>query len=244
MKLKRVIVAGAIALVLGLVVMFPARAIYHWFAPDYVRISGISGSIWNGHAAEGVAAGVYFRNIDWRFKPLSLVTGRVAFDTGLELGSGFAEAEVGVGFTGRVFLNDFNASLPLAAFDRALLLNGTTGELTLQVPRAELDAGWPTALAGTIGVANLTIPNFSSTPVGSYRAEFRTTDEAIVGSVEDTGGILDLAGTVRLTPDRAYSFIGQVAATAGAPESVTRQLRFLGSADERGLREFRFEGTF
>lgn len=244
MNLRRVIVAGAIALVLGLVVMFPARAIYDWFAPGYVRISGISGSIWNGRAAEAMAAGVYVRNVEWSLKPLSLVTGRVTFATGLELGSGFAEAEVGMSFAGLAFLSDFNASLPLAAFDRALLLNGATGELTLQVSRAELDAGWPTALAGTIGVANLTIPNFSSTPIGSYRAEFRTTDDAIVGSVEDTGGILDLAGTVRLTPDRAYSFTGRVGATAGAPESVTRQLRFLGSPNDRGLREFRFEGTF
>jgi hypothetical protein len=64
----------------------------------------------------------------------------------------------------------------------------------------------------------------------------------ISGVVEDLSGVLDVSGTFVLNRDRTYSFVGQVAANANAPDTVLEQLRFLGSPDERGRREFRFEG--
>jgi general secretion pathway protein N len=133
--------------------------------------------------------------------------------------------------------------LPLSIADRALRLDGLRGELSLQIERADLDNGWPTELQGTASVSNLLIRALAATPVGSYRAEFQTTDDGITGSVEDTGGVLEVAGTLRLAPDRSYALIGRVGARGDAPSSVTEQLRFLGSPDARGLREFRFEGS-
>jgi hypothetical protein len=49
-------------------------------------------------------------------------------------------------------------------------------------------------------------------------------------------------GTIAISPDRSYSLVGDVAARPGAPPSIEQQLRFLGSADDRGFRQFRFEG--
>jgi hypothetical protein len=68
-------------------------------------------------------------------------------------------------------------------------------------------------------------------------------DEAgIVGSVEELSGVLDVAGIIRLENNRNYSFIGKVAALPDAPRGLTDQLRMLGSADDRGQREFSIEG--
>ncbi|HZW59890.1 MAG TPA: type II secretion system protein N [Woeseiaceae bacterium] len=223
--------------------MLPSRVACRWFLPDEVQASGISGSVWHGRIAEGVAGGLYFRDLSWHLRPLSLFTGKLLFAAELAPPGGFAEADVGLTLDGSVLVNDLRASVPLAALGRMLQLNGATGDLSLQLETAELVAGWPSVLNGTIGVANLRIPSFASLPLGAYRGEFQTTDDAIVGSVEDTGGVLDVAGTLRLAQDRTYSFIGQVGATAAAPASVTQQLRFLGTPDARGLREFRFEGA-
>jgi hypothetical protein len=41
---------------------------------------------------------------------------------------------------------------------------------------------------------------------------------------------------------RSYAFVGLVAPTPVTPPSVVNQLRFLGSPNERGQHEFRFEG--
>ena len=51
-----------------------------------------------------------------------------------------------------------------------------------------------------------------------------------------------MAGTITLNRDRSYAFVGVVAPTPMTPPSVVNQLRFLGSPNERGQHEFRFEG--
>jgi hypothetical protein len=82
----------------------------------------------------------------------------------------------------------------------------------------------------------------SAGALGDFRAQFVTNDGAISGTVEDLSGVLDVIGTISISPDRSYSLVGDVAARPGAPPSIEQQLRFLGSADERGFRQFRFEG--
>ena len=81
------------------------------------------------------------------------------------------------------------------------------------------------------------------TPLGSYRAEFMTTESGVVASVEDSGAVFDLAGSLTLSPDRSFLFLGQVAATDQTPEKLRQQLRFLGTPNERGQHEIRFEGS-
>lgn len=76
--MKRLIIVGLITLIVIMLATFPARVAYHWFAPVELRLSGIAGSVWNGSAVEGVAGGAYIRNIAWRFKPLSLLSGNLA----------------------------------------------------------------------------------------------------------------------------------------------------------------------
>ena len=82
----------------------------------------------------------------------------------------------------------------------------------------------------------------STSERGDGRADFLTTDVGIVGNVEDMSAVLDVSGTITLEQNGSYTFIGEVGETAETPRSITDQLRYLGSADERGRRPFRFEG--
>ena len=102
--------------------------------------------------------------------------------------------------------------------------------------------GLPVAADGSVTVADFFAPALSAERVGDFRADFQTTTNGISGVVQDVSGVLDVEGTIELTADRNYVFIGQVAPTAETPPSITNQLRFLGSPDERGQRPFRFEG--
>ena len=42
---RRLIIAGILTLVAGLIILFPARVAYNWIAPPGISLSGISGSI-------------------------------------------------------------------------------------------------------------------------------------------------------------------------------------------------------
>lgn len=242
---KFAITAGVLVFVVGVIVIFPARVAYHWFAPDAVQMSGIRGSAWSGTAAEMSVSGVYLRDVAWRVRPLSLLTGSVALDLEATPTSGFVEANVALGFGGTIRISNLSGSLPLQLFAGPLRMPGLAGNTSLQFERIVIRDGIPTEVEGTFAVASLVSPMIDSnrTPLGSYRAEFMTTESGVVASVEDSGAVFDLAGSLTLSPDRSFLFLGQVAATAQTPEKLRRQLRFLGTPNDRGQHEIRFEGS-
>ncbi|MGH8222128.1 MAG: type II secretion system protein N, partial [Woeseiaceae bacterium] len=103
---KRLVAAGLATFLAGMIYMFPARIAYDWFAPPELRLTGISGSLWRGQATEGSAAGLHLRNVQWRFKALSLLTGKAAISLSSDTGSGFVNGDVSVSPTGTVTLQD------------------------------------------------------------------------------------------------------------------------------------------
>ncbi|MEX2125748.1 MAG: type II secretion system protein N [Woeseia sp.] len=240
---NRLIVVGMATLVAGLVVTFPARIAYQWFAPPDLVLSGISGSVWTGKAVQGSAANFYLSDLSWRFRPLSLFTLKAAFRLAAKPPSGFIEANVAVGPGGGLSFTDLAAAVPLASLNPVLPLTGIEGDLSLQFDRLVIDDGFPTDANGTVGVSNLVVRALSPAALGDYRAVLQTTDAAISGVVEDVSGVLDISGTLVLDRDRKYSFVGKIAANANAPDTILEQLRFLGSPDQQGRREFRFEGS-
>lgn len=239
---KRLILAGIATLVIGLISTFPARVAYQWFAPGELKLGGISGSIWRGAAAQGSAGGVYLTNIKWRFRPLGLLTGKLQFATSSNPASGFFDADIALGAGGSFTLSDVAAAVPLSALADAFPLSGIEGDVSLQFEELVIKGGVPVEATGTINIANLVSRYLAPTPLGDFRAEFQTADDGILGSVEAVSGVLELAGTIRLTQDRNYKFVGQVAAKPNAPLSITQQLQFLGTPNSRGQREFRLEG--
>jgi general secretion pathway protein N len=240
---KRLIAVGAAALVAGLVVTFPARIAYQWFAPPGLVLSGISGSIWNGKAAQGSAAGLFLSDVSWRFRPLSLFGLNLGYAIAAKVPSGFVESDVAVGTGGRLHFSDLAAALPVSSLSSVLPESGIDADLNLQIDSLVLENGFPVHAEGTVGLSGLILRSLSPTALGNYRAVLETEGERITGTFDDVSGVLDLAGTVVLGRDRAFLFTGKVAATADAPATVAEQLRFLGSPDPEGRREFRFEGT-
>jgi general secretion pathway protein N len=240
---KRLIAVGVAALVLGLVATFPARIAYQWFAPDELALSGISGSIWNGAATQGSAGGLYLSELVWRFRPLSLFSLKARYAVSGRLPSGFIESNVAFGPGGRVYLDDLATAIPLAYFNPLLPMTGIEGEISVQFRRLVLADGFPIVADGTANVSGLILRALAPSALGDFRAILQTNDGVISAVVEDVSGVLDVTGNLVLQSDRTYSFVGQVAANANAPAAVVEQLRFLGSPDPQGRREFRFEGS-
>jgi general secretion pathway protein N len=218
---------------------------YRLASPPHVAISGLSGTVWQGSAREFSTNGVYLRDLEWRMRPLSLVTGSAVFDVSGSPVSGFFESEVAVGASGSITLRDLSAALPLAMFERAAGVSGLRGQLSLQIERLKLVNGRPEALDGSVNVADLLVPLLGRTTLGGYRADFFTqSDGVIVGSVEDTDGVVDLAGRLQITRDKAYSFLGQVVPKTETPDSLLMRIRYLPEGDRPGQHELRLDGSY
>ena len=157
-------------------------------------------------------------------------------------GVGFFDADIALGLGGSVTLSDVAAAVTLATLADAFPLNGIEGDVSLQFEELVIKNGLPVEATGTLDIANLVSRYLSPAPLGDYRAEFQTADDGVLGSLEAISGVLELDGTIRLTADRNYQIVGQVAAKPNAPSSITQQLQFLGTPDSQGMREFRIEG--
>lgn len=240
--MKRVVIPGILILLGVMLATFPARVAYQWFAPAEIRLSGITGSVWNGSAAEGIAAGAYVRDISWHFQPMSLLSGKLGFKTSSNPVSGSIHTELAVSPGGNLTLSGLSGNVPLDLVHPAFQQSGIRGDITLQFETIVISDGIPILAEGSVTVGDFFVPDLSSSRIGDFRADFQTDDGFIVGRVEDVSGVLDVTGTISLHQGGQYSFIGQVAATSMTPPSLVNQLRFLGSANERGQHEFRFEG--
>jgi general secretion pathway protein N len=240
---RRLIVLGTITFVAGLITLFPARVAYDLFAPPALRLSGVDGTLWAGSANEGELSGLYLRDLRWRFRPAALFRGQLGLGVSVNPAGGFLETEIGLSPGGSVNFSRLQGGVSIGALQSLLPMPGIEGNLRLDFDRLVLRDGFPASADGSIEVMSLIARGLSPNPMGDFRVVLTTGDDAITGSLEDLGGALDVAGSLRLGRDRAYLISGLVAPTAQTPTAVVNQLQFLGSANERGQRPFRFEGT-
>lgn len=240
---KRLILLGAATFLLGALLMFPARVAVSWFVPDTVNLSGVTGTVWTGRAAQGAANGMYFTDLSWSFKPLSLLKARLAFDAAIRTSAGRIESYAAIGVTGAVTLKDLNGSLVLSAVHPAIQANGVDGTLMVQMEHLVFSDGLPSEATGVLSLGNLTTQAFGQDALGNFRANVTTDDNGIVALVEDAGAVIGIEGTVSLKNDRSYLFTGYVSPKPDTPAVIEQNLRFLGSADSDGRRQFRFEGS-
>ena len=239
---RGLVTTGVLTLVLGVIIMFPARVAIEWFVPAEIPVSGIKGSVWSGSANEAAINGVYLQGIHWSLNALRLFTGELSYSVEATPVSGFFESDISIGFTGALNLSNLSAAFPLEQFASASGLRGLQGKASLSFERVEIVDGLAIAADGTAQVSDLLVPIISRDYLGSYKAEFFTQNNGIAASVEDTDGVLGLAGSLQVRADRSYEFIGQVVAKPDTPENLRQQLRFLPPANDRGQQEVRLEG--
>ena len=129
---RGLITIAVVTFVVGLVILFPARVAYNWFAPPGVAVSNLSGTVWSGSAGEASINQLYLYDLSWRFKPSTLFSGGLGFQFEAKPVSGFVDGVVVAGFGGNLELRDLTASLPLDVLGAALQVSGLRGNASLQ----------------------------------------------------------------------------------------------------------------
>lgn len=241
--MKRLVITGILVFLVVLIATFPARVAHRWLAPADLQLSGIAGSLWNGSAAQGMAGGAYITEISWRLIPQSILAGELAYATTARPASGNLSADVSIGVSGTVTIENLVGSLPLDLAHPAFKANGISGDLDLHFRLLTLANALPVSAEGTLTISNLYVRDLSAGVIGDIKAEIQTNDGRMTAIVDDVSGVIDVSGEFVVEADRAYRLTGLVKARPGAPPSIEQQLRFLGTPDNEGMRPFRFEGS-
>jgi general secretion pathway protein N len=240
---KRLVIAGVLVFLIVLCVTFPARVAYRWLAPPELQLNGISGSMWNGSAAQGMAAGAYFSDISWQLIPQSILTGELAYSARARPASGNLAADVSISASGALRIENLSGNLPLELAHPAFQANGVSGDLDMQFQQLLLVDAMPVAANGNLTILNLHARDLSAGVLGDFQLEFRTAEDRMVADLNDIAGVIDVSGEFVVEADRTYRLTGLVKSRPQAPPSVEQNLQFLGTPDADGMRPFRFEGS-
>ncbi|MBJ89524.1 MAG: hypothetical protein CMO98_06635 [Woeseia sp.] len=240
--IKRYILVGFCVFITVLILSFPAKIAYRWFIPESVLLGHISGTIWKGNALQGMVGKAYIRDISWNFKPSDILRGRLTFNTASKPASGSIYSDVSLGYNGTLILSDLSGNVPLDVVHLIFKRNGIRADLSFNFDQIAIANEFPVTVAGTMQIGNLYIPDLSAGVLGNLSVNFVTERDAIKADFQDLSGVLQVIGTLSILKNGNYSLVGQVAARRGATPSIGQQLRLLGSPNENGLREFRFEG--
>lgn len=245
-------IAGGTTFVVAMVTGAPAALLAKPLASAGIATRALRGTVWGGEADGVVALGIRIDRLRWKLAPAALVTGRLAATVDARLpDDGFAEGRVTVG-AGGVALADFSGAAPLAALGPATAAFGGSGDVRVRLERVEWRDGWLAAAVGTVEAANVdttfgAVPGGSG-PGGGFAVRFDAPEVApgdpVTGAVTDTGGPLELAATLTLTPPGSYRIDGTARARPGAPPALASGLRLLGPDDGRGGHAVSLEGSF
>lgn len=246
-KLWLLVALGIGAYVLFALITLPASVAVAPLQSSGITVAGVSGTAWKGRAQVLQVQGMRLGGIEWDLHILRLFTGRLSADVKLTRIDGFAQAELTVTPGGRTDFADLSASLPLSALPPNVVPGGWTGKLNLRLARLVLEHSWPSSADGTIEAVDITGPARKPANMGSYKITFpaaaKTTADTLTGALTDTGGPLQVTGTVQLKAARSYLIEGLIATRADAPQDVVNALQYLGPADPEGRRPFSFSGT-
>ena len=238
----RLIFVGCVTFLVALTFFFPARVAYQWLPAPTFSLGGISGSVWSGQASQAKSGSIYMQDLHWRVKPFALFTGELRYQIEGSPAAGFIDGQVSLNLSGAVTASDLRGSMSLRPFGQLVGIRGLSGMLNGEFERLVIENGLLTAANGVFEVFDLIAPNIHRASIGGYRAEFFTQDTGVVASVEDTDGIIDVAGSLQFSADGTYRFVAQLAPKNNTPANVRQQLQLLGSANERGQYELRLEG--
>lgn len=230
------VAAGIAALVVGLIVSFPARLALSWFAPPQVSAWGVDGTLWSGRAAEIAFHGNSLGSLSWDARLASFLVLQPTWDLDLRRSDGFATLRFGTSLSGRrQAFRKLEAALVLETLPPAIVPDGTAGKLSLSMQRLDLDGGWPTAAAGRIAVADLKLPGVIMA-LGPFQFLFQDQSGPPVAEVRSLGGPLFVEGRLELPARQQWLFDAELAPGENPPRELVDGLALVGEDLGNGRR--------
>ena len=231
---------------------FPAGTAYAWFAPAGLQLDGLEGTLWSGRAAAGNVGNLALRDVRWSVHAWQLLLGRLAADLRAQLDEGYVAAHVRA-TRSHVSLSEVRASTSLSTLRAVLPVAGLRGEANLTLSALDLDVAkaWPTKVVGNLKLLQLETtplslagPRGKLVPVGDYDVRLAEGKDPINATFNDTGGPLEVSGTLAVSAARAYKLDGLIKPRADAPQELVDGLNVIASEpDVEGRRRLTLNGT-
>lgn len=224
-------VAIVVLTVLGFVVAFLPASLTQRFLPPDVQAGDASGTIWHGSFARISARGHDFGAVEWRLHPLSLLGGKLGATVRWVKQDFVLDAEVEVA-SNAVAARQVHGAGSLESLADLGFTHGWSGAGKVDIDSFALKDKKITAASGTVSMSGLKSAQFESADLGGFEMSFPDDalqpDGTATAQVRDTGGPLQLQGTVSLAPAQGIAtFTGAIQERGDLPASLRQQLENL-----------------
>jgi Type II secretion system (T2SS), protein N len=216
------------------------------FLPNNIACADLAGTAWNGQCVALTVQSRPIGDVTWDISAWRLLTGRVVGDIALTRGTLGATGTVALSFAGDGEVLNLKATVPLDPAVVPGIPNYLVGTVQADLAKIAIEQRKLKELRGLVAVRDLRRTDGARFALGNYDVTFENAplpDGSIEGKLVDRGGPLAVSGTIKLTPEPGYEVSGVVTARGDAPQSLRRQLEFLGPADAAGARQFSLAGT-
>jgi general secretion pathway protein N len=200
-----------------------------------VKLGGVSGSLWTGHAASAQVFGQELGALDWHLEAAPMLGLELKAQVALSGGDVVASGTIDRGADGTIQVSDAIFSLPARLAAPALdipalqLLGDIDGKLT----HARIRSMWMDSASGTLRWNKAAVAGAAQAQFGDLEATFASApDTSIDGMVHDLGGPLQVDGTFKVTAGR-FDAQAKLAARDGNPQ-VIEALRYIGQPQADG----------
>ncbi|HXD83382.1 MAG TPA: type II secretion system protein N [Rudaea sp.] len=210
-----------------------------------LKLDGLSGTVWNGHAGSASVYGTELGTLDWRLSPLPLLRGAIAAQLDIHGGAVTGNGAVARESDGSLQVTGATIHLPasLAAPALDIPMLQLLGQLDIDIAQLRVQGAWPTAAQGEIRWHNAAVAGAAQASLGDLQAQFATAaDGSIAGTAHDLGGPLQLDGTFTIATG-GYDVRAKLAARDGNAQ-VLDALRFLGQPQGDGTTLLLIHGKF
>jgi general secretion pathway protein N len=225
------VIAGVVA------VTCPADYAYRLVADRLgaLKLGGISGSIWNGHAASAQVFGQELGALDWQLQAAPLLSRELVAHVDLNGGAVKATGIVDRGADGTISVRDATFQMPARMAAPALDIPALDllGEIDGKLTQAQLRGVWVDGASGGLRWNHAAVAGAAQAQFGDLEATFSSApDGSIAGVVHDLGGPLQVNGTFKVAAG-SFDAEAKLAARDGNPQ-VMEALRYIGQLQADG----------
>lgn len=200
-----------------------------------VKLGGISGSIWQGHAASVQIFGTEVGALEWQLQKVPVLQGTLVAHLVLSGGDIGASGAIERAFDGTIEVRDLTFHAPARVAAPALDIPALQllGDLDATIAYARLRQAWPEAASGTAHWRNAAVAGAAQAQLGDLEASFASAaDGSVNGNVHDLGGPLQLDGTFRIAAG-SYDAEAKLRSRDGNAQ-VAEALRYIGEPQADG----------
>ena len=228
------ILFGVGAFVVALLYTLPAHIATPHF-PDTILATGITGTVWKGHAARMEIEDFNLGEVTWHIKPVHLLIGRLKTEIEFKRSDLQGKGDVVVKMSSLGIENAY-LSGDSKFLEAYISPYGTSvsGEFDLTIDSFFASSQGPESAQGQLLWREARFNSPANLALGDVRLDLDHQGTAAIATITNTGNALSVDGKADLKQNWEYGARIRLSPTPSTPQDIRQTLRLFGRPDSQG----------